>query len=253
MEPLTKQSASADPSETKRGEPAQIIVRQAKIGDIPSIRKLFSKCYSHEQPPYLESLFLAQRLFGRGQFVVVLKSDTGEQVVGYASSLLLDSVVDDLNDDWNTLTAWGTLANHNPEGDFLYAAEVLVDKEFRGKGIGKLLYAERDALAQSLFQENPNFKGIAATSRLSGYSRHANLKPEDYLVQVVQGTLQDPTLSFQIGRGFRVLGLKRDFEEDPETLGWAATIFKPIIPANKSQGTTFQSCENQSRTFLPTF
>jgi GNAT superfamily N-acetyltransferase len=224
VETITNQASLSEPSSFKRGEPAtsEVEVRQAKIRDIPGIRQLFQKCYTHEPPPYLEGLFLAQRVFPQGQFVAIADN----KVVGYASSLLLDSEFDFLTSDWNTLTAWGTLANHDPEGDFLYAAEVLVDKDLRGKGIGKKLYQQRDRLATELLMNNPDFKGIAATSRLSGYSRHFYLTPEKYLEKVILGEIQDPTLSFQLGQGFQVLNLLQDFEDDPETLGWAASIFK---------------------------
>lgn len=228
MELLTISAAKAEPSSLKRGEPATI--RTARLADIPGIRALFQRSYKHEPPPYLESLSLAQRLFPEGQFVATINGE----VVGYSSSLLLDSCTDDLQDDWNILTAWGTLANHKSEGDFLYAAEVLVCPEKRGFGIGRLFYAQRDLLAQNLLEKNKSFKGIAATARLSGYYKHRHLSPQEYLQRVINQTLKDPTLSFQLKQGFEVLNLKQDFDKDPETLGWAASIFKRFPPENKA-------------------
>ncbi|MEO8090877.1 MAG: hypothetical protein ABI703_11310, partial [Gemmatimonadales bacterium] len=49
--------------------------------------------------------------------------------------------------------------------------------------------------------------------------------PEDYVARVAQGELVDPTLSFQLRQGFRVLAVVRDYlRHDPESAGHAAVI-----------------------------
>jgi len=45
------------------------------------------------------------------------------------------------------------------------------------------------------------------------------------IVQVVRGTLQDPTLSFQLREGFSVFGVVEGYlSYDPASLGFAALI-----------------------------
>jgi hypothetical protein len=42
---------------------------------------------------------------------------------------------------------------------------------------------------------------------------------------VARGSLRDPTLSFQLNRGFHVLAVVEGYlRHDPESLGWAAVI-----------------------------
>jgi hypothetical protein len=51
------------------------------------------------------------------------------------------------------------------------------------------------------------------------------MSPEDYVKRVVKGELVDPTLSFQIHRGFSVLDVVRGYlRDDPASRGYAAVI-----------------------------
>jgi GNAT superfamily N-acetyltransferase len=131
-------------------------------------------------------------------------------------------------DDYSMDTAWrdftdhGLFTNHDPEhGRTLYAAEIMVDPDCQGQGLGSRLYAARRELVERL-----GLLRIRAGARLRGYHVHAGrLAPEDYLEQVARGELHDPTLSFQLRRGFHVLGLIRGYlRHDPESLGYAACI-----------------------------
>jgi hypothetical protein len=46
-----------------------------------------------------------------------------------------------------------------------------------------------------------------------------------YAARVERGELHDPTLSFQVKRGFRVLAVVSGYlQHDPESLGFAAVI-----------------------------
>lgn len=215
----------SEPSRLVRGEPAQVC--KATLKDIPAIRRLFERNYRHELPPYIEGLALAQRVFPQGQLV----AQRGTEIVGYASSLKLRSDEYPVDAEWNSLTAWGTLANHVPDGDMLYAAEILIDASVRGQGVGSLLYRERDALA-----EQSRVKVIRATARLADYARHSVLfTPQEYVKRVAEGELRDSTLSFQIGQGFTPVAILEDFKDDPDTLGWAAVIVKPAEMAQKAR------------------
>ena len=51
------------------------------------------------------------------------------------------------------------------------------------------------------------------------------MKPEEYVVEVVEGVEHDPTLSFQLKEGFHVLAVVPHYlSDDPESLGYAAVI-----------------------------
>ena len=112
--------------------------------------------------------------------------------------------------------------NHDSRyGRTLYGAEVMVQPRWQGRGVGKQLYAARRALAREL-----GLLRIRAGARVRDYHRHAaRLTPERYIAAVVRGELGDRTLSFQLGQGFRVIGVVSGYlANDPESLGYAAVI-----------------------------
>jgi len=67
---------------------------------------------------------------------------------------------------------------------------------------------------------------IRAGARLRGYHTHAGrMDAVEYATRVVRGEISDPTLSFQLRRGFRVLAVVEGYlRHDPESLGYAAVI-----------------------------
>lgn len=199
---------------------ALVSIRQTRPEDSPNIIRLCEVTYPDAicwSPAQLAS-HLA--VFPEGQFVAILRD--GGAVVGMAASLIV------LWDDYSITTSWrdftdgGMFTNHDPgRGRTLYGAEIMVDPRCRRLGIGTALYAAREALVRRL-----GLLRIRAGARLRGYHRHADrLSPEEYVSQVVSGELDDPTLSFQLRRGFRVLGIAPSYlRHDPESLGFAAVI-----------------------------
>jgi GNAT superfamily N-acetyltransferase len=196
------------------------MVRTTRAEDFDGIVALCDEVYPGS--PAWSPAQLASHLavFAEGQLVAVAQS--GGEVVGMAASLIV------LWEDYSITTAWrdftdgGTFTNHDPtRGRTLYAAEVMVDPRCRRMGVGGALYAAREALVRRL-----GLLRIRAGARLRGYHRYADcLTAEAYVAQVVRGELYDPTLSFQLHRGFRVIGTVSDYlRHDPESLGHAAVI-----------------------------
>jgi GNAT superfamily N-acetyltransferase len=172
--------------------------------------------------PGWTSELLASHLavFPEGQLVAT--EGPGGTVVGMAASLMV------LWDDYSITTSWrdftdhGRFTNHDPvHGRTLYGAEVMVHPGRQGRGIGTRLYAARAALVRRL-----GLLRIRAGARLRGYHCHmGTLSPEEYVARVVRGELHDPTLSFQLGQGFRVLAVVSGYlRHDPESGGHAAVI-----------------------------
>ncbi len=201
-------------------ENLSVLVRNTREEDFGGIVELSKKVYP--QGPYWSSPPLASHLevFSEGQFVAV-ESETG-CVVGMAASLIVLWDDYDRHDSWRDFTDHGMFTNHDPEsGRTLYGAEIMVDPDCQRRGVGKKLYAARRDLCERL-----NLRRIRAGARLRGYSRWAEgLTPEAYVHKVIDGEIGDPTLSFQLGQGFRVLGVVGDYlRNDPESLGFAALI-----------------------------
>jgi GNAT superfamily N-acetyltransferase len=146
----------------------------------------------------------------------------GDTVVGMAASLVVLWDDYDFDTSWRDFTDQGMFTNHDPvRGRTLYAAEVMVDPERQGRGIGSQIYAARRELVQ-----RENLRRIRAGARLRGYHRYAaQMTPAEYVERVVRGELRDATLSFQLRRGFRVLTVTPGYlRHDPDSLGNAAVI-----------------------------
>ncbi|HZM00273.1 MAG TPA: GNAT family N-acetyltransferase [Planctomycetota bacterium] len=195
-----------------------IEVRNTRPEDFPAIVALCRRVYP-ESPSWTEAQLASHlAVFPDGQFVALRDG----RVVGMAASLIVAWDDYAMDTPWRDFTDHGLFTNHDPEhGRTLYAAEVMVDPACQGCGIGSRLYDARRALVERL-----GLRRIRAGARLRGYHAHAGrLSPEEYLEQVARGELYDPTLTFQLRRGFRVLGLIPGYlRHDPESLGHAACI-----------------------------
>lgn len=195
-------------------------VRNLEPKDFESVIEICRRVYPHSWPWDPKQLSSHISLFPEGQLVIV--DAATDQLVGMASSLIV------LWNDYEPMMAWrdftdhGYFTNHDPvNGKTLYGAEIFVDPSYQGQGAGKLLYEARFDLCRRL-----NLKRIRAGARLPGYHLHApHMTAREYADQVIQGKLSDPTLSFQLKRGFHVLDVVSGYlKMDPESLGYAALI-----------------------------
>jgi GNAT superfamily N-acetyltransferase len=188
--------------------------------DFAGVRALCAQVYP-STPSWSEAQLASHlRVFPEGQFVALIR-ETGE-LVGMASSLVVRWEDYGLGANWRDFTDGGMFTNHDPRhGRTLYGAEIMVHPRWQGHGVGKQLYAARSALTREL-----GLLRIRAGARLRDYHHHAaRLTPERYVAAVVRGELSDRTLSFQLGQGFRVIGVVSGYlANDPESLGYAAVI-----------------------------
>ena len=200
--------------------PGGIIVRRSAPADFAGVIDLTRRVYP-DSPPWSERQLASHTaVFPEGQLVAV-DEGTG-RVVGMAASLIV------LWDDYDVATSWrdftdaGMFTNHDPaNGHTLYGAEIMVDPAVQGRGVGSRLYDARRTLAERLA-----LLRIRAGARLRGYHLcAAAMSAAEYVEGVVRGRFRDPTLSFQLGRGFHVLDVVPGYlRHDPESLGWAAVI-----------------------------
>lgn len=200
---------------------AHVTVRNTRPDDVASVVAMSRLVYgSKRKQRWLpEELLSHLRIFPEGQLVAIERA-TG-QVVGTAASLILAWDDYETSDTWMDFTGGGTFETHDPAGRTLYGAEVMVHPAHQGQGVGKALYAARRALCRQL-----GLRRIRAGARLRGYHRYANtLTPRQYVAKVVYGEIGDPTLSFQIKQGFKVMAVVSDYlDEDDDSLGYAALI-----------------------------
>jgi len=201
----------------------EIVVRPTRPQDFAGITELSLAVYPDVLPWVESQLARHLRVFPEGQLVAVARDpETGEEtVVGMAASLILSWEDYEVQDTWRDFTDHGLFTNHDPGGRTLYGAEVMVHPGWQGKGVGSSIYDARRELAKRL-----GLRRIRAGARLRGYHRYADhMSAKEYVQRVVAGELRDPTLTFQLNRGFRVFHVVSGYlEGDPESLGWAALI-----------------------------
>lgn len=205
-------------------------VRQTEPRDFPAIIDLCRRVYPGHSPYGEDQLASHLELFPEGQLTAVVPDassergdEHGERVVGMAASLIVLWDDYEVDQHWRDFTADGYFTNHDPSGRTLYGAEIMTDPDARGRGVGSAIYRARDELLRRL-----GLLRIRAGARLRGYHEWADrLSPEDYVVRVVRREIVDPTLTFQLNRGFRVLAVVAGYlRHDPESLGHAAVIEK---------------------------
>ena len=155
-------------------------------------------------------------LFPEGNFVAL----ADERVVGLGSGFLINFDFEDSQHSFQDIIDGGWYSHHDPDGDWYYGGDISVHPDFRRRGIGSMLYAARKDVVRRL-----NRRGIVAGGLIPDYARQRQvMSVERYVERVVAGDLRDSTLSFQLGRGFMVRGLLRDYIEDSASDNWATLI-----------------------------
>ena len=205
------------------------------MGDIPVLSEPTLVNLQADMAPELEAIELAcfpmanpddllseadiraySEVFPEGYFVAMVDG----KPVGMGAGIYLDFDFDSPQHSIAEITGENQCGNHDPDGHWYYGTDMTVLPEYRGRGIGRMLYDRRKALVVEAGK-----KGIIAGGSLPGYFHHkANMGIEEYVERVVNGELHDPTLSFQISNGFEVRGLLENYLDDEADDGWAALI-----------------------------
>lgn len=198
-----------------------VIIRPMEVGDIAAVIAVNNRAFplmDEENVVWSErQLRNHLRLFPAGQMVAVLDG----AIVGGVASLMVRTDTDPYRPHtYAGITDGGYFHNHDRSGDTLYGADVYVDPDHQGKGIGAALYEARRQLCKRL-----NLRRILAGGRLAGYAAvAASLSPEEYVRKVQQGELPDKVLSFQLREGFVVRGVLHNYITDPLSLNHASLI-----------------------------
>ena len=206
------------------------LIRHTRSSDIKPLLELQERVYPTIRP-WPESTLLQQiETFPQGQIV----AEVDGHLVGAASSLMILWDEWDVEHTWKEITSRGSFNTHNPEGRTLYGAEVFVQPELRGAGIGHALYRGRRQICRKL-----NLKRIIACGRLPGYHHHADqISALLYAQKVVWGDIFDPVLNFQLREGFDFCGTVDGYlPDDLDSLGFASLIVWINPRYNKKKAT----------------
>lgn len=185
----------------------------------PELEQIELTCFPMADPDDLlskEDIEAYADVFPEGYFVAMV----GDKPVGMGAGIYLDFDFDRPQHTIREITGEHQCGNHDPEGEWYYGTDITVLPEYRGRGIGRMLYQRRKDLVR-----RDGKRGIIAGGSLPGYFHHKAAMPVDeYVDKVVAGQLHDPTLSFQLSNGFQVRGLLENYLADEADDGWAALI-----------------------------
>lgn len=198
----------------------EIVIRQTEERDFSQIIALSKDIYREKTAWTERELASHLEVFPQGQFVAI--ESESQTIVGMSASLVVFWEDYEIQENWEDFTDKGLFTNHDiKNGRTLYGAEVMVSGKIRRKGIGKKLYKARRKLVKEL-----DLLRIRAGARLINFNRFANeFSARQYVDQILEGKIKDPTLSFQLKQGFEVIAVVSDYlPDDPESLGKAAII-----------------------------
>ena len=155
--------------------------------------------------------------FPAGQLAVL--AGTGRPVAcstDFQTTIDLDHIehryIDAVDRNW--------LGRHDPEGEWLYGADIGVLPAYRRRGLARLLYEARRDLVRRL-----NLRGHVAGALLQGYGQWKDrMGVDEYVARVIDGRLVDPTLTVQLRCGFGVHGIIQHYVDDPSCDNKAAFI-----------------------------
>jgi GNAT superfamily N-acetyltransferase len=164
-------------------------------------------------------------LFPDGQLCVIEES-TG-QVVGMTSTVRLGFDFAHPHHTFADVIEGGWLTSHDPEGPWLYGADIGTHPAFRGRGIARALYAARHDVVHRL-----GLRGQLTVGMPSGYGAVSDrMSAGAYYDELVAGVRQDPTISVQRHLGFELRGLVPDYIDDPICKGYGIVL---VLPAERS-------------------
>lgn len=146
-------------------------------------------------------------LFPEGQFVAL----DGERVVGMTSTIRCRFDFDHPNHTFAEVIEGGWLTSHQPDGPWLYGADIGTHPDYRRRGIARGLYQARQDTVLRL-----GLAGQVTVGMLRGYGAVKDrMSAESYYQAVLQGERSDPTISAQMKVGFRPRGLVPGYLNDP--------------------------------------
>jgi GNAT superfamily N-acetyltransferase len=155
-------------------------------------------------------------LFPEGQFVAL----DGDTVVGATSTIRRHFDFTHPSHTFADIIQGGWLTSHEPAGEWLYGADVGIRPDYRGRGVGRALYAARQELVWAL-----GLRGQLAAGMMSGFgARKHEMSAAEYVRGIQDGSINDPTLSMQVRMGFEIRALLPDHVHDPICDNYSALI-----------------------------
>ncbi len=166
-------------------------------------------------------------MFPEGQLVAV----AGGEIIAATTTLRVGECLASGQHSFPQIFGEGWLTAHDPEGRWLYGADLGVVEAWRGRGVGRALYAARHEVVNRL-----GLSGQITVGMLAGYGALAGqMEAGAYYAELLDGKRSDPTISVQLRIGFRPRGLIPDYVSDPACAGYGVLLVLPAdvaVPAS---------------------
>ncbi|MBX7256461.1 MAG: GNAT family N-acetyltransferase [Candidatus Hydrogenedentes bacterium] len=193
--------------------PVPIVIRNYVPSDFDALIRVQEESFP---PPFPSELWWNTtqltnhvRLFPDG----ALCAEVEGEIAGSVTGLLVTWNPDAPDHSWATITDMGYITNHDPNGNTLYVVDISVRPAYRKLGIGKaLMYSMYELVVAK------GLDRLLGGARMPGYAAHAGaLTPEQYLEEVVKGTVQDPIVTFLMRCGRMPVRVVHDYLDDEES------------------------------------
>jgi GNAT superfamily N-acetyltransferase len=194
--------------------------------------------YDHRDPD-IHTVDISELLeeFPQGQFAAVITENgpdglTREKVIGVGITMRTSYPPTDKPKPWmDMLGDYYKVKNHEDNGDWLYGIDIAVLPEHQGNGVAGALYKARLGLVHTY-----DLKGWYAGCLPMGYHTYQDiLTPHQYVAKVIRGELRDPTISVQMHRGLKPMGIIEDYYDEEKTGGIAVLmVWQPEESVQKS-------------------
>lgn len=197
---------------------SDIIICNTRPEHIPQLVKHQQICFPTLDPEEwmrAEHFESHLRLFPEGQHVAL----DGDQVVGQSSTFRISGAVALSQHSYMDILGQSYFTRHDPEGEWLYGADMSVHPDYRGRGLSRMLYDARKDLCRRL-----NLRGMVAGGMIPGYKNYRDhMSVEQYAQSVALGEMSDPTLTPQLRAGFELRGILYNYIDAGE-LGNDSTL-----------------------------
>jgi GNAT superfamily N-acetyltransferase len=196
--------------------------RKEHVAQLDALQRIVFPTLAPEQRFEARHYLRHVEIFPDGQLVVV----EGDRVVGATSTIRMAFDFDHPGHTFADVIQGGWLTSHDPNGRWLYGADIMVDPAHRRRGIARMLYRARHELVRRL-----GLAGQVTVGMPSGYGAVKDqLSAQQYYDELVAGTRTDPTISAQRAIGFELRGLLENYLDDPVCDNYGIVL---VLPADR--------------------